>query len=41
MCKKELKEFGAILMSPPQDGDVVIKFHLCKSCYKAIEKKLV
>jgi hypothetical protein len=41
MCKRELNEPGAVLISPPQGNDVVIKFHLCKSCYKPLEKKLV
>lgn len=32
-CKKELVDFGAILLSPPDENDKVRKFHLCKSCY--------
>ncbi|MEK7630409.1 MAG: hypothetical protein AAB417_00040 [Patescibacteria group bacterium] len=32
-CKKELKEFGGILLSPPK-GNTVKKFHLCKKCYQ-------
>lgn len=35
-CKKELKEFGAILLSPPDRKNSVKKFHLCFSCYKNI-----
>ena len=35
-CKKELKEFGAILFSPPDEDNKVKKFHLCKSCYKRL-----
>ena len=31
-CRKELKEFGGILLSPP-NGNTVRKFHLCKPCY--------
>ena len=31
-CKKELRGFGGILLSPPK-GDMVEKFHLCKKCY--------
>ena len=38
-CKKELKEFGAILLSPPKKN-VVKKFHLCQTCYKKIYEKL-
>ena len=37
-CKKELKEFGAILLSPPKVKNKVHKFHLCKSCYGEILK---
>ena len=36
-CGKELNEFGAILLSPPDDGKVR-KFHLCKDCYEGIVK---
>lgn len=43
-CKKELKEFGAILLSPPDKKNTVKKFHLCKVCYaevlKLIKKKV-
>ena len=35
-CKKELMNFGAILLSPPDKNDKVKKFHLCKSCYQDI-----
>lgn len=35
-CDKELKEFGGILLSPPDDDDMVKKMHLCKSCYDII-----
>jgi len=31
-CKKELKEFGGILFSPPKDN-IVRKFHICVKCY--------
>ena len=34
-CKKELKEFGGILLSPP-NKNLVKKFHLCKKCYLKI-----
>jgi uncharacterized protein with PIN domain len=39
-CKKELNDFGAILLSPPTDNKVT-KFHICKNCYKKYEKELV
>lgn len=32
-CGKELVEFGAILLSPPDTESKVIKSHLCKLCY--------
>lgn len=35
-CKKELNEFGGILLSPPNKNNEVKKFHLCKSCYEEI-----
>jgi hypothetical protein len=37
-CKKELNEFGAILLSPPDQNSNVKKIHLCKPCYEAIIK---
>lgn len=35
-CKKELGDFGAILLSPPDKKNKVKKFHLCKFCYRKI-----
>ncbi|KKL23261.1 hypothetical protein LCGC14_2427160 [marine sediment metagenome] len=42
ICKKELKEFGAILLSPPLKikKDLVKKYHICKTCYKKIKRML-
>lgn len=38
-CKKELKDFGAILLSPPDPENKVRKFHICKGCYVLIKNK--
>ena len=38
-CKKELKEFGGILLSPPKKN-MVRKFHLCQKCYCEIFRSL-
>jgi hypothetical protein len=38
-CGKELNDFGAILLSPPA-GLMVKKYHICKECYKEMEKEL-
>jgi hypothetical protein len=35
-CKEELKEFGAILLSPPDKNNKVRKYHFCKKCYKKL-----
>jgi len=42
-CEDELKQFGAILFSPPlsgkfvpMQGGKVKKFHVCVPCYKKI-----
>jgi len=35
-CGKELEEFGALLFSPPDEDDKVIKYHLCKKCFNAL-----
>jgi hypothetical protein len=39
-CKEELTDFGAILLSPPNEKSEVKKFHICKKCYKEIEQDL-
>ena len=39
-CEEELKEFGAILLSPPNKKNEVKKFHLCKGCYKEMVSSL-
>ena len=38
-CKIELKEFGGILLSPP-NKNIVKKFHLCRKCYHEISRGL-
>lgn len=35
-CKKELEDFGGILLSPPDEKGMVKKYHLCKECYSTI-----
>ena len=37
-CERELKSFGAILLSPPDKRGKVRKIHLCKECFKRVEK---
>jgi hypothetical protein len=39
-CKKELQEFGGILLSPPDKKNKVVKYHLCKKCYKEIAEEI-
>lgn len=39
-CKKELTEFGAILLSPPDQKGMVKKWHVCKECYEEIAKAI-
>jgi uncharacterized protein with PIN domain len=39
-CKKELQEFGGILLSPPDEKGNVRKFHLCVKCYEEIADTL-
>ncbi len=40
VCKKELTDYGAILLSPPDKKSMVKKYHICKSCYKDIKKNI-
>lgn len=35
-CGKELTEFGAILLSPPNTENTVKKLHLCIDCYEIV-----
>ena len=39
-CGEELKEFGGILLSPPDKKDCVKKYHLCKKCFEEMESEL-
>ena len=37
--KKELSDFGGLFFSPPNLKSFVKKYHICKICFKKIEKK--
>ncbi len=37
-CKKELNQFGAIVLSPPDKKSFVKKIHLCVNCHKKVLK---
>lgn len=39
-CKKELRDFGGILFSPPDKRSMVKKYHVCKNCYNNLEKDI-
>ncbi len=39
-CNTELKDYGGILLSPPDIDHRVYKYHLCANCCKKIEKLL-
>jgi hypothetical protein len=38
ICKKELNEFGGILLLPPDKQDRVKKLHVCIKCCKMLIK---
>jgi hypothetical protein len=40
-CKKELEEFGAVLLSPPDNNGLVKKFHLCRECYNLVLNEII
>ncbi len=40
MCGHELEEFGAILLSPPNRDNMVVKEHICVKCYKILYRFL-
>lgn len=33
-CGNELTEFGAILLSPPDENNQVVKYHVCVDCFE-------
>lgn len=35
-CRKQFSEYGALLFSPPV-GKKVVKWHVCKACYKILK----
>lgn len=37
-CKKELYDFGAILLSPPDQDKKCVKHHCCQLCYSKLIK---
>jgi len=39
ICRRELEDFGALLFSPPDENGKVEKRHICKECYKKVNKK--
>jgi hypothetical protein len=39
-CKEELDEFGAILLSPPDNRGSVKKYHICIKCFDIIVKEM-
>jgi hypothetical protein len=38
-CEGELKQFGAILFSPPS-GKTCLKYHVCKPCFDFLMEKV-
>lgn len=38
-CMEELTDFGGIILSPPNENEMVRKYHLCKNCYNKIIEK--
>ncbi len=39
-CGKELNEFGAIVIGPPDEDRLALKLHVCIDCYKKYFLKL-
>jgi len=38
ICEKELKRFGGLIFGPPNKKDIVKKYHICRDCFKKLEK---
>jgi hypothetical protein len=38
-CGRELLEFGALLLGPPDNEGFVKKYHLCVDCYATLRKE--
>ena len=41
ICEQELEEFGAILLSPPDESNKVEKYHICRECYGEIKNMII
>ena len=39
-CNSPLKDFGGILLSPPNQSNSVKKYHLCVWCYQEIYEEI-
>lgn len=39
ICNKELEDYGAILLSPPNKNNDVKKSHICKDCYNRLKSE--
>jgi hypothetical protein len=33
VCEEELKDYGGLIFSPPNEEGMVKKLNLCKNCY--------
>jgi len=39
ICEEEIHEKSALLFSPPR-GPIVLKFHICRECYKHLRQSM-
>ena len=36
LCKKGIKEPGALIFSPPDSDDILKKYHICVGCWPSV-----
>ena len=39
-CLEILRDYGALVFSPPDDDGKTDKLHICKSCWEKLEKEI-
>jgi hypothetical protein len=40
-CKREINQPAALVISPPEPGDLVAKYHLCVGCFIEVKNWMI
>jgi len=38
-CEGDIKHFGALLFSPPNENNMVRKYHICINCFNKLKEE--